>query len=693
MPTVPRNTITQTRIDRTPGVSSVTPQGAEGIGAVASAVGRMADMTGANARSIAHEGQAVQNVIEGVGNLAVTMDRIDRVRMARQVDEGELDYHQHMNNGTTGYDDPETGEHVQGAYETPFSPKDEQNEGSSAQQATAKLHASWFEKKDGPFSRMTPRAQEEAKKWLTAKFLVYEGNAKGIDERNRIIRRKAIDEASTKANLDFVAQNAANPATRGAAIKAAAASMTLQGNRHLITNPDAATIDEARFTDDKTQSAFGQAMKDNTAKVSLHVADSLLTQADAAPDDATASKLLVDAVAFSNEAEGKGLFAPDTVAKIEKDAQGITRERERRAKAQYAEKVNTARDMSIKYRNGLVTKDEYDASLANIAAPDAGLIIKDDELANVADDKHRFDAMYARYVDTGNKDELDMRIATLKTDQGRTYASLILKEQSAKKANAEARTLRDLEKIDRENRGLIATTLAKAGLAVDDQGNYVPLEPYEVRHYALAAHANGLIDNSQMHDVMDTLQQKADKDTVLTADAAMTVVSKRFGVDEADLKKWFAFKAKQGLYDIALNKKKTGPEIKPEKVVGEYRWQDGQDDDEEVAKLRADLVCSILNAAVEYSRAPHLPGKGRFAGSDPMTTEQFIDSLLTADYDGKARKLDDAIIRRNTENAMMLTLGVQRRLAANMASAMKLNAMKQLQEKATAPATDDTENQ
>lgn len=684
MPTVPRNTITETRIDRRPGVQSVTPRGAEGLGAIASAVGQQADLAGQKARVIGQQYDALQDIFGEANRMIVNVDRIQRIREARQVDEGELDYHQHMTRGTIGYSDPDTGERIQGAYETPFSPKYDQNEGSSAQQATAKLHAAWFEKKDGPFSRMSPRAQEAIKKRLTAKLAVYEGKARTIDKQNEAIRRKEIDEAASNANYDLMAQNAADPQLWAQTSEVAITSEAMRHSRHLMMDPEVATEGEIVWRDPEFQAVYEQTKKDIRAKATLHRANTLMDMADAAPDDATATRLLDDAVAFSKDAGDKGLLAPDAVAKVEKEAASVREQRDARAKAQEAVNVRNAKDLDLKAALGLIPQEQADAAMNLIDPATAELIKRDRHAFLVADDDARFREIREAYRDTGDEAELKRGIATLRTKEGRTRASLAMKQDAAQEQSERQKAITALEDINRTNMGTVFTTLAKAGITLDNNGDPIPMEPYDVRTRAIDAYEADVINHNQLRDIISTLDKRADENTLVAADAAMKHVAGRIGVDTQDLKKWLAFEAKQG-FSVALNKKKTGPLISPDKVIGKFRWQDGIDDDEEVVKARVDLVCSMLNAAVDYARAPHLPGKGKEA---PMTTDQFIDSLLTADVEGKVRKLDEAVIRRNTADAMMMTLGVRRQLEAKIAKAGLARNANQLQDKA---ATDDTE--
>lgn len=662
MPTVPRNTITETRIDRRPGVQSFTPRGAEALGSVASAVGQQADLYGQKARVEGQQYAAMQDALGQVNQAVVNVDRIQRIRAARQVDEGELDYHQHMNNGTTGYNDPETGEHVQGAYETPFTPPDDQGEGTGAQQATAKLHAAWFEKKDGKFSAMSPRAQEEVKKRLTAKFMVYENHAKDIDQRNRDIRRKALDEAATKANLDFVAQNAANPTTRGPAILAAAASMTLQGNRHLIANPDAATVDEAQFTDDKTKAAFGQAMKENTSKVSLHVADSLLTQADAAPDDATASRLLDDAVAFSKDAGEAKLFAPDLVAKVELKAKDIRQDRQRRAKVKEAEFLKDAEDAAVDVWLAPSEKSlaRFSETASRLTPEQQGRFTRFQEDLNLLNDKRIIEEADAIYRTTNpnlapREKEWSDTVMRLTSPQGRALFQEIEQKRNENRMKGESKVAKRVAEAGRE----IANSELLFGIAPTANGGTRLLSPVEQTERAMMYAKEGIITAKDLEDFRSHLSKTINEPALV--EDAIDITESVIGVP--DLREKMAYSSEARRFDAI--RKKGIPAIRDTEDIGASRVTiDNRQ--VEIEGLTAKLVREVMTAAVEYQT--QMKAKGEY---DPLKMRDYIEKLFDPGVDGTtASKLYAARVEANLSEHQELVNQIYLHTATKMHQAV-----------------------
>lgn len=359
MPTVPRNTITTTRLDRLPGVQSVTPHGAEAIGAQAAALGRQADAMGDLQRARNMEVAGIQRGLQGIADSAVTWDRIQRVREARQVDEAETAALDHMTRRVRGYQDPQTGQYVPGALDEPYDPDGQATgEPRTASGATAKAYKEWVDNQDGAFARLSPRAQEQFKQRFTPKYRMFEETAFARDRDNDLERRKTLDQTASAAALDAINQAAPNEAAWRQALPVFATSEAMRRNRHLMVNPDAATEADIKWRSEGGLAAFNQTKREIETTAAGRRVEALLQLADAAPvgspeADAQAAALLEGAqafaAAFTPTGSTKPALNPEQIAKVKEAAAAIAAERKRKTAGQEADDIQAAQKLAVQW--------------------------------------------------------------------------------------------------------------------------------------------------------------------------------------------------------------------------------------------------------------------------------------------------------------------------------------------------------
>lgn len=667
MPTVPRNTITQTRIDRTPGVSSVTPQGAEGMGSAASAIGRMADATGAEAHAIGRQGQAIQSAIEGVGNLAVTADRIDRLRGAKQVDEVEVAALDHMTKRVRGYQDPQTGQRVTGTLDTPYDPEGKTTgEPQSASVATAKAFKEWMEDKDSPFARLSPREQKLFTDRFTPKYRTFEDAAFNRDRENDILRRKTMDKAASEAALNAINQAAPDEAAWNKTLPVFVTSEALRQNRHLMVEPNVTNEADIKWRNEEGQSIYNQTKRDIVSKAAAMRVETLLQIADAEQDDEKAKAMLAGTVAFAKTyaapGESEPILTPDARAKTEEKAQRIERERKARAETQYRNTLEDARTALYKFQMGY-SKDagEY-WTLQKQLKPSDSEMLNDVAYNDVAaQDVRNASRLIDGFTVDGDQAKLDAGMASLRTPEGKAHVATWQARTAAaeeRKQNAVARREWNLYESARKMASDIHVASLKSGFDQMPDGRVIALQPYEIRDKANRLMKDGAIEPAQYDDVMTSLGQKAKDNAVKNANSVFDAVAASIGESPEKVRQWYRFNKEQGRFELDTEKKKGKKiPVPTDTVKVSYESEEGEIDK---ARLTVALIGEALNGVNAYFNAPQLPTKDGAGPMDPLTVAR---ELLKADKAGTRAKLDEVTVRDHIRRLDLMTLNVYKQNA------------------------------
>jgi hypothetical protein len=186
MPIVPRNTISEPVRTRLPQIRMAQPRTAEAMGAVTSALGRRAAAIGRNSSIIGEQIDATrrmgneqmrilgakaaseQAMWQGLGNLGNIMMnagfKMDRIQERRDIEDARnaaTEFTLALDPLVFGHVDPDTGERVAGALETPYSPGDAESDPNSPSIAVSKTMKELLDNPDAPWANLSPRARRE----------------------------------------------------------------------------------------------------------------------------------------------------------------------------------------------------------------------------------------------------------------------------------------------------------------------------------------------------------------------------------------------------------------------------------------------------------------------------------------------------------------------------------------------------
>jgi hypothetical protein len=186
MPIVPRNTISEPVRTRLPQIRMAQPRTAEAMGAVTSALGRRAAAIGRNSsiigeqidatrrmgneqmrilRAKAASEQAMWQGLGNIGNIMMNagfkMDRIQERRDIESARNAATEFTLALDPLVFGHVDPDTGERVAGALETPYSPGDAESDPNSPSIAVSKTMKELLDNPDAPWANLSPGARRE----------------------------------------------------------------------------------------------------------------------------------------------------------------------------------------------------------------------------------------------------------------------------------------------------------------------------------------------------------------------------------------------------------------------------------------------------------------------------------------------------------------------------------------------------
>ncbi len=547
MPIVPRNTPNQTRINPLPGVGTVNPQGAEGLGSVAAAVGRQADTIGERVNVIGREGQAWQNVTEAVGRDAMTMQRIQDLQDQKPIIDAESALKTHLVNTTVGHQDAATGQFVPGTLDAPYVPKAEGVEESNPYQATNQAYKAWMENKDGPFAKLSPRAQEAFKRRATEIFLPFQEQAlKKTSAAIKAANAQRADNA-TKASETVVANAAAslNPVVwdhvnHSEAVQLAIHDPEVQSTIVNIGETDPAKL---RFYSPAGQSLYNQKYTAAIAKnAGIHVT-TLLSMADAIPvgtpeADAQAKKLVDFAQGFTKD---NPAFTPEQVAQHQKDAQTITAARIQRTNSFEAQKEKTQDEAIVNFASGRDPDAAHLKPLFDNATPARRIamtqaLVDHKETAEIKDIDTGYDRFYLSPHSPADVTAFKTLIDSTQSVSARARGQKLLndftagiRKQQDETQKQEAASVRSLSKAQ-----------LAGGLAEDDKGNIVPASEKVQIDYARKLLREGKITDADYDAKMkDIATGKTQKQAVVAA-RSLKAVSTLMNIKNPE--RFFVFK-------------------------------------------------------------------------------------------------------------------------------------------------------
>jgi hypothetical protein len=644
MPTVPRNTQTETRINPTPGVRSFSPQGADGLGQIAGALGRQASAIGGQAAEDAARTRAIQNVFEGVSDAAMTVDRIDRIREAKAVDEADIAYSGHMADRMTSKQDPKTGQMIPGTLDTPFTPQGPDGKaGTSAEIDTTKAHKEWLENKDGQFARLSPRAQEAFLQRNADKFLAMKLRARDIDGRNAAARNKAVDEAASLANFNAVNMTAGDTDSDSYArsVEAYSTQEAMRVTRAMQADPANADPSKIAWRIPEGPAMFNQAKKEFATKAAEQRVGTLLQMAQAVPvgtpeADARAKQLTDFAQSFAKDSE----LAPDAIAKAQADAQQVADRRTQRThalkEADESEASEAALDLVFN-PNKSDAMSKYMTAAAKLDPPAQQRLERFAKKSFIADDITRAEdamAAYAAEAQTDKqaaKEKWDTSVNALVTNEGRLKAQALMTAQQKPAVEAMRATTNallvsgmkvnkkgQLERVSEEKQFEEAWRLMDAG---------------EISGKDYAAFKKHRTDARK-------LQEPEIAENVLKGMASFT------GLDPVETLKKFKFSSDMNRFEVADEDLAPNEDVTTgsylSKKTARVKWTDDDGDTEE-EELTARLFVEALNATMKYEMQFKTADANK---KPPMTRDEYIASLFTVEKNDTLRKLTSTTIRR-----------------------------------------------
>lgn len=677
MPIVPQNTPTRSRINPLPGVSTVNPQGAEGLGSVAGAVGRQADTIGERVNVIGREGQAIQNVIGAVGQDAMTVERIQRIREAKQVDEAMAKLKTDASTTVFSHVDAATNQHVPGTIDAPYRPKTDGSEPSGASYATAQFRKAWMEDKEGPFSKLSPRAQEAFKSQADELFRPIMEHAANRDAESYLIGSKKLDEAATQASMSLVNKTAGNTTGEWDGMLFVQANQeAMRRTRFGQVNIENTDPDKIIWRDKAFIANFEQERKAFIDKATAIRVDTLLQQADAIPvgtpeADAQAKTLLDFNQAFIKDNPN---LTPDQVAKAQAMAQQVTAARIQRANALEAQTEKAQDEAIVNFASGRDTDFAHLKPFFDNASPVRKIVMtqalaEHKEAIEIKDIDAGYNRLYLSNHAPADVSAFKTLIAGTQSTNARARGQKLLDDLTAGIQKGEDKTTR-----------LLSNAQLSAGLIDDGKGNVVPASEKMQIDYANKLLREGKITGEDHAAKMKDIASGKSEKQARVAARSLAVVSTLMNIKNPE--KFYIFKDGQftrtpegmkterkwgtwedpvipGLYRPGL--------VTKDAARGTVNWGEGgirekYDALKELAshpvrnaffgiagmhvtiptainaltakttELSSELVLQALNAAVEWEM---LPDSGK-----PTTLEEHVANALSPEKNGTVKEFN-----------------------------------------------------
>lgn len=645
MPVVPRNTQTESRITPVPGVPSISPRGAEAIGDQASAIGRQASLLGAEAHATGQRFGAIQDAFDSVADSAVTADRIQRIREARQVDEGMAQYKTHMANAVYGTTD-EKGKRIPGTMEIPYTPSDNQADATGASIATAKAHAEWMNRADTPYARMSPRAQRAFKQQATEVFRPIAAAAAARDADSYQEHNKRVDEVNLTASLNLMSKAAGDLSSPAWAESAATAraQYALQATRAWQVDP--ANVDPAqiKWRSPHGETQYNQKLKDFDGKAAGLRVQTLLQMAAAIPvgtpeADAKAQQLTDYAAKFATvwTAGGKDpVMDPESIAKAHEAAQKIAEERIRQTATLERDRFDTAERDFLNFQLGFVKDPAKTKASFALLAPlqQRGLKLAAEKLDAATEQKTVEDEWNRFYTSDQStpaaRAAWNTMIQGLKTPAARAAAKEVMDNWDSGQTR---KTIREMKNADEARRGYYNAQLE---LGIDSNGSAMP-EFARIEHGLKLLEA-GLITAGDFGKFKEHLVQS--RNTPSIADDVLATVGTAIGVEPTKMVQYFSYSS--GAFDFKpQGKLKRNPADMS--GMGKVAWTDERGKSR-VEDLSAQLVRNMLNLAMKHQEQIKL---GEARGKAPDDLRTFLSSMLDPKTNATVRELNAAIVEDN----------------------------------------------
>jgi hypothetical protein len=676
MPTVPRNSQTETRIDSIPGVQSVQPHGAEDMSAQIGALGRQAGTIDEKIQAIGAQGRAIQNVFGATADAAVSLDRVQRLRDLRDVDATENEVFNSLKTKMDGQDDPQTGTRIPGTLEAKYDPEGKDGEKSSAVISTSKAYAEIISDKNGSFSKLSPRAQELFKQRFTPQYRAFEAKAQEQDDNNRQIRVKAIDMAASKRNADLLDQNITNEPAWLGNLPLATQSEAMRQFRYGMVDPTVSNEADIQWRDKSIQPLYEQAKKDIASKYAYGRSLGLLQMADAVPigspdGDAKAGQLIDTAVNFASTWPQKDATAltPEQIAKTQEMAQAARERRMQRSNALEARNVAEAESTASDIVKGFEPNpSKLTEKLFKLPAPQQARLIRFMQDNKAADEMTLVqDGYQADSISPAPKEE---RVDALMSIYGRLTTTKA-KAYFAKLKTDQLSEERKQDEPRREAKRGMINTMLNYGVSVEN-GVTKSVKEYDLIEMARQSVEAGDITPHDRDVFLKGLASNKNENRTELAQAAMTAFGKIVGNPDAGT--MFSFKKDTGfdLYDGTGEKKKNA--TKPDDMVSTVPlWtnsRDGQkvplkDDDGDIVtmKLTAQLGREVLNAAMAYEMQAKTRGVDKVA---PMDLNAYLIEMFTFDKSDTVRALREQEIKKRAEQTYIYVDQMKTHIADQM---------------------------
>jgi hypothetical protein len=647
-------------------------------------VDRQADLAGGYARAIGNRGESFQNVFANTAASAIMVDRVQRIREAKQVDEIETLWNSHMFNTLTGGVDPATGQRIPGTLDTPFNPKGEDGtKGTSAEEATTTAHAEWMQDESGPLRKLAPRAQESFKQRVANRFESFRQTARERDAQNIAARSKIIDEAASESNKRFVAMAAGDiTGTKWSDANAIGRTQhAMRMTRNIQVDPGNNDPAKLAFRIPEGEALFNQKMREFDAESASQRVGTLLQMADAEPigtpeNDARAKALTDYAVNFAQgwPKEGEPILTPDAIAKAKDAAQKIAAERTRRIAYQREVNFSEAKTVAAAIVKGTERDPaKLEAAILKLEPTHRAELKRFTLDARAAEDKIQFEKSWNSYLLAGHdrmkaaNDEVENTIAAMVTTEGRTHAKkMVLDHQSAQEsaaksdraeAKAEQREREEAEKEAARATRTASKVALDSGITLTTDGQVIAIPEYDQIDQGLSLLKSGAITPADFQEFKANLGKKRVEPVV--ADRVLKLISSKLGIENAET--LFDYSTTKNGFELATvtKKGKQQPVMDPTDEAAVLKWQDEKGKARKT-RLSAQIVGDLLNAAMAYEM--QVKPKDT-TGRPPMSLEEHLSSMLAPETNGAVRELMEQNVRDNIEENSGLLRDIQAMLS------------------------------
>lgn len=657
MPTVPRNTISEPVRTRLPQIRMAQPRTAEAMGAVTSALGRRAAAIGRNSSIIGEQIDATrrmgneqmrilgakaaseQAMWQGLGNLGNIMMnagfKMDRIQERRDIEDARnaaTEFTLALDPLVFGHVDPDTGERVAGALETPYSPGDAESDPNSPSIAVSKTMKELLDNPDAPWANLSPRARREFENDVARLRQGYMRQAiKADGDQIQIFR-----QVSQKRDYEAMMGHLTN---LGAGTTPAETQNWLNEFNTSVTAYQRTYMGQY-WNEDKQEWASPQIEKivaqerEELLEVALSKRlETWLQLADVENDPERRENLLSYAETWAEMKNGEDAVLPELArAKAKSDAQNVRVRAEQRF---HAENLREYQQTEGQYRDVLFGREQMTPELQQrmdrlpkeqrfkLEAESYDLISKIEE--------GRFAVAYDRWLAERNPDNnetgrqfLEQMILAMTSPTAKLKASAMLEKVDA----AEETARNQAEVLLQNETAFKMERMIEMGGYIDASGAYVPMTDAQM--------ASMILDPRITPEKAVALQEKARKkwkrEDHEYAKQAVEYLQNEFGADA--LAEAFSIKGDQFIIED-----------------GEFDFQTGETGwfgRRKTAELRADLVRDVVQAAVDYGRQVKTLDR---TGRKPESMQTVIDGILRGP---KGVMLNEAEIRDNLNRTRQL---------------------------------------